>query len=210
MSVLVAVPCYAGLLNVATFNSLFGIAQLCGARGIELDILATAGESAITRGRSNLAATFLRTDRKTLAMIDADIQIEPEDFLRLVELDKPIRGAAVCLKTADHSECLSCYRGGRRVRRADMPAEPFEVEYLGGAVMLVEREVIETLSAIPQFRYVDPVNGEGAHIFWERIVDGALLSEDYSFCSLAREMGFSVWCDPAIKVTHYGTGAWRA
>lgn len=210
MSILVATPCYGGQLRVETFNSLLGIAQLCGAHGIELDMLLTGNESAITRGRSNLAATFLRTDRKTLAMIDADIQIEPEDFLRLVDLDKPIRGAAVCLKTQDHSESLSVYRDGKRVTRAEMPAEPFEVDFIGGAVMFIEREVLERLSAIPELSYTDPINGDGAHIFIERIVDGTLLSEDYSLCSLAREHGFSVWCDPSIKVTHFGQGSWRA
>lgn len=210
MSVLLAVPCYAGLLSVGTFQSLLGIAQLCGTEGIELDMLVTGGESAITRGRSNLAATFLRTDRKTFAMIDADISIEPEDFLRLLRLEKPIRGAAVALKTSDHSELLNVYQSGRRLSRLDMPPGAFEVDLLGGAVMLIEREVIETLSADPALQYVDPINGPGAHIFAEAIVDGALLSEDFAFVHRARNAGFSAWIDPSVIVGHKGPCEWRS
>lgn len=209
MSVLIATPAYGGWLSTATFGSFVGISRLCGQLGVELDILTTANESAITRGRSNLAATFLKTDRKTLAFIDADIQIAAADFVRLLQLDKPVRGAAVCLKTSDASECLNVYANGKRLRRAEMPTEPFEVDYIGGAVMFIEREVVERLSDDPAIRYIDPINGEGAHIFGELIVEQALLSEDYSLCARARRAGFGIWCDPSIQVTHFGTFGWR-
>lgn len=210
MSVLIATPCYGGMLHVGLFQSLVGIADQCAREGVSLNFLVTQGESAITRGRSNIATTFARTDYRTLAMLDADIQIAPDDFMRLLRLDQPVRGAAVAMKTMDGSESLSCWRNGRQVRRQDMPDDPFPVDYLGGAVMLIERPVIETLSQIEMMQYDDPVMGPGAHLFWERIVDRTLLTEDYAFCSLAREHGFSIWCDPSVVVNHHGTGVWRA
>ncbi len=209
MSVLIATPCYAGQMHIALFRSLMGIAGLCADQGIDVGFLTVDGEAAITRGRSNLAATFLREHHDTLAFIDADIHIEPEDFLKLLRLNKPIRGAAVNLKTADHSESLNVHRDGQRIKRADMPAKPFQVDLLGGAVMMIEREVIEKLSAIDELKYECPINGPGCHIFAEQIVDGALLSEDYAFCHRAREYGFSVWCEPSIKVSHFGPSHWR-
>ena len=209
MSVLIATPCYGGVLTVGLFRSLIGITERCAQDGIDYNLLTVEGEAAITRGRSNLAATFLGTDYQTFAMIDADILIEPDDFIKLLRLDKPVRGAAVCLKTADHSESLNVYQDGKRVRRAEMPSKPFEVDYLGGAVMLIERQVIEKLSEIADLKYVDPINGPGCHIFAEQIVDGALLSEDFSFCERARQHGFSVWCEPSVIVSHYGPSSWR-
>ena len=208
-SVLIATPCYGGVLTVGLFRSLMGIADLCTAESIDANFLVVEGEAAITRGRSNLAATFLGTGYQTFAMIDADIMIEPEDFLRLLRMDKPIRGAAVCLKTADHSELLNVYSYGKRVNRAKMPAEPFAVDYMGAAVMLIEREVIEKLSEIDELKYEDPINGPGCHIFAEQIVDGVLLSEDFSFVKRARDHGFSTWCHPDIIVSHFGPSSWR-
>ena len=186
-----------------------GIASLCSDEGIDVGYLVVDGEAAITRGRSNLAATFLREYHDTLAFIDSDIHIEPADFLKLLRLNKPVRGAAVCLKTPDHSESLNAYKDDERIKRADMPDKPFEVDLIGGAVMLIERDVIEKLSEIEELKYTDPINGPGAHIFAEQIVDGALLSEDFSFCHRAREHGFSVWCEPSIKVSHFGPSFWR-
>ncbi len=209
-SVLIATPCYAGQMHVALFRSLMGIASLGADQGIDVGYLVVEGEAAITRGRSNLAATFLREHHDTLAFIDSDIHIEPEDFLKLLRLNKPIRGAAVCLKTADHSELLNTYDlDGKRVTRATMPKTAFEISLIGAAVMLIEREVIERLSEIEELKFECPINGPGCHVFAEQIVDKTLLSEDFSFVKRARDHGFSAWCHPEIICSHYGPSFWR-
>lgn len=208
-SVLITTPAYGGLVTIGYLKSVIGILDLCDRSGIQADTLLVGGEAAITRGRSNLAATFLKTGFEVMAFLDADIEIDAADFLKLLRLDKSVRGAAVSLKTADHSEMLNVYLDGERVKRAEMPAEPFECQFLGGAVMFIKREVIETLSRIPELQYHDNVVGDAAHIFAEQIVDGCLESEDYAFCSRAREYGFSVWCDPSVVCGHTGPSTWR-
>lgn len=211
VSVLLAVPCYAGLITVPCFKSVFGIVDACNRERIEIDLLVTHGESAITRGRSNMAALFLGTKHDTLAFLDADIAIDGDDFVRLLKLKKPIRGAAVNLKTLDHTECLSVFKDGQRLTRDLMGEVPFEVDYIGGSVMLIEREVVETLSRLYSYlRYFDPIAGEGVHLFEEIVAEHTLWSEDYAFCRRAREKNFSVWCDPRVRVTHYeGRVGWR-
>ncbi len=209
VSVLIATPAYGGLVTLGYLNSVLGILALCDKEGIQADLLTAGGEAAITRGRSNLAATFLKTGLDVLAFLDADIQIEPEDFLKLLLLDKPIRGAAVSLKTKDHSELLNCYVDGKRVKRADMPKQPFSCDFIGGAVMLVKREVVERLSETKELKYHDNVVGDATHIFAERVVDECLETEDYAFCSRTREHGFSIYCDPSVIVGHTGPCVWR-
>ena len=211
MSVLLAMPCYAGQMTVPAFFSIMSILEASQRENIEVDVLVTHGESAITRGRSNMASAFMRSRCDTLAFLDADIGISGDDFFKLVKLDKPIRGAAVNVKTLDRTESLSCFKGGIRQIRANMPAEPFEVDYLGGSVMLIERDVIDQLSRLFAYlRYNDPIAGEGVHLFEEIVTGGALLSEDYAFCHRARDKAFTVWCDPSVIVSHYeGRVAWR-
>lgn len=224
MSVLLAMPCYAGQMNVHAFFSIMSIIEACNREGIVIDLLVTHGESAITRGRSNMAAAFLRSGLDTLAFLDADIGISGDDFVRLVRLQKPIRGAAVNLKTLDRSESLSVFKNGKRLTRVDLfnlgwahgpvmvTGEPVEVDYLGGSVMLIEREVIDTVSRYEahELGYDDPIAGTGVHLFQEIVKDRGLLSEDYAFCHLARLHGFSVWCDVSVIVSHFeGRVAWR-
>lgn len=211
MKVMLAMPCYAGAMTVAGYQSIHGIGQALTEVGVDSDFLITSGESAITRGRSNMAATFLKSDCDVLAFLDADIFIKPEDFLTLLALEKPVRGAAVSTKTMDFSESLSVYKDGKRVARADMPGEPFEVDYIGGSVMLIERQtLLMVYTNYPELAYVDPIVGEGVHVFGEIVEDGTLLSEDYAFCHRVRQCGLTIWCDPSIVVSHFeGRVAWR-
>jgi hypothetical protein len=233
-SVLLAVPCYNNVLHAPTALSIIEVLSACYEAQIRVDLLVTHGESAITRGRSNMAAAFLRSDCDTLAFLDADVAISGEDFVRLVRLKKPIRGAAVSLKTLDHTESLSVFKDGKRLSRQELvmrgeadlrriakeknienvtavTCEPVEVDYLGGALMLIERDVIDTLSRLYAYlRYQDPIAGPGVHLFEEIVTGGKLLSEDFAFCHRARDKGFSVWCDPTIKVSHFeGRSSWR-
>lgn len=163
-----------------------------------------------------MAAAFLRSGADTLAFLDADIGIRGDDFVKLVRLDKPIRGAAVNVKTLDHAESLSVYKDGRRLTRREMLETEtldgtVDVDYLGGSVMLIERDVVDILvRKHSELLYTDPITGEGCHLFHEIVEDGFLLSEDYAFCQRARHAGFTIGCDPTVIVSHFeGRTAWR-
>jgi len=207
-SVLIATPCYGGNLHVGYFRTALNVLEACTQAGIEVNFLVTEGESLVSRARSNLLATYFRTGYDVLAFIDADIEMSGEDFVRLAQLDG-VRGAAVACKTRDGSELLSCWKGGKPVRRAEMPQEPFSVDYLGSAVLFMDRTVLEALTrSYPDTRYEDPILGEGWHLFPDGVSDGFFYSEDYGFCRLCREQGIEIVCDPAVRVNHYGAACW--
>ncbi len=197
-------------MTVGFFRSVMGISDICARQKIDCDFLVTEGESNIMRGRNNLVSTFMSTGLRTMAMIDADIEIDAADFIKLLQLGG-VRGAAVNTKHPDHAERLSCFKDGKQVKRADMPADPFEVDFLGTAVLFVDRENIETLyEAYPERRYVDPIIGEGRTLFNEVIIDDWLATEDYGFCEVLHQNKMPIICHPEVIVTHYGQGAWRA
>ena len=210
MSVIITTPCYAGMMTVGFFRSVMAISDICAEQKIDVDFLITEGESNIMRGRNNLVSTFMSTGFRTMAMIDADIEIEAEDFIKLLQLGG-VRGAAVNMKRPDHAESLSCFKDGKQVKRADMPAEPFEVDFLGSAVLFIDRENLRTLyDAYPDRKYIDPIVGEGRALFNEMIIDNWLASEDYGFCDVLHANKIPIICHPEVIVTHYGQGAWRA
>lgn len=208
MSVLIATPCYGGQLSVPAYRSLTAICQAIP----DADLLVTEGESNVNRARNSAAATFHKGDWDTLAFIDADIEMYPQDFVKLLAIDAPIRGAAVAMKTQDGSEALSCWVDTNsahieRYKRGEGQV-PFECRYLGSAVMLIEREVIEKFYGIPDLLYDDDVLGECADIFRCAVVNRTYLTEDYGFCYWAQRAGFNIVCDPSIIVAHYGQGVW--
>lgn len=218
---LVAIPCYGHQMHAECARSVLSIADAFRPSYAEVDFLIVGGESAITRGRSNILPTFLHSTFDTLMFLDADIGIAGEDVLELYRGEHPLRGAAVNLKTLDFSESLSCYAGGRRCTRQRPPPDGthllpitgwHEVELLGAAVMMVEREVVERMIAHePELEYNDPVVGKSSHLFQEIVgLSKVLYSEDYSFCLRAAEVGYSpfVLCD--VTVGHWeGRCCWR-
>ncbi len=173
-----------------------------------MDFLVTEGESHVTRARNNLVATFLnQTDAKTLVFIDADIEMQAEDFFALLDMSG-VRGAAVACKTPDRSEVLSIWVDGERPKRAEMPAEPFSVDFLGSAVLAIDRDVFERLK--PHVAaYDDPIVGPGHAFFWDGVVDGNFETEDHGFCITCREHGIPITCAPTIIVRHFGAAFWQ-
>jgi len=209
-SVLVCTPCYGGVLTVGYLRGLFDIQARCAQADIDVNFLVTEGESLVTRARNNLVTTFLATDYDTLAFIDADIEMQGADFVRLARMDG-VRGAAVCMKGPPGEELLSCWIAGERVRRADMAPQSFCVDFLGAAVMCIDRQVFEALIESGAVEgYSDAGIGPGFDFFPAGPVGDTYLSEDYGFCRLLKAAGIAIYCHPGIQVKHYGPAFWQA
>src|SRR6202020_688399 len=100
--VVVATPCFGGLVNQNYMLSVLKLIQLAAAGEFELDVVLLGGDSLITRSRSVLVSRFLDNPRAThLMFIDADIGFEPDQFLRLLRIDKPFAAGAYPLKQID-------------------------------------------------------------------------------------------------------------
>lgn len=173
---------------------------------LDVSLLTTESESHVTRARNNLVARFMaETDFQTLAFIDSDIAFDVQGFARLAAMSG-VRGAAVACKTPDYTEHLSVYP---RIARADMPSEPFEVDFLGSAYLMVDRTVFESLIASGAVNsYTDPIIGQAWDFFRDGVDGDDWLSEDYGFCKLLNEQGIPVVCEPSVVVAHYGSACW--
>src|SRR6202020_1831594 len=93
--VVVATPCYGGLVNQCYMLSVLKLLQRARDGEFDLDIVLLGGDSLITRSRSVLVSRFLDNPRAThLMFVDADIAFEPEQFLRLLRLHKAFAARA--------------------------------------------------------------------------------------------------------------------
>jgi hypothetical protein len=236
---LVATPLYGGA-EADYLRSVVGLTGAAERAGVPVSFAWLSNNAVIDRARNVLAATFLQSDATHLVFIDGDIGFVPDELLgivtrmqgddRLAVFGVPypkrrinwsmVASAAAKGLAAGNPAALERYSGlfvldpldGQGSFRMD---EPLEVKRAGTGLMVIRRDVIETLCARhPELRYVpDALDREGGmtgdHLtaLFQPLIDpdsGHLLSDDFAFCHRVRDAGFCIWLAPWMRTTHTG------
>ena len=180
-------------------------------RGILFTDLACVGDALISRSRSIVASSFLRSDCDVLLIIDSDIFFRAEDAI------------SICERAMEHD-----FIGAMYVTRAESPQpalmlpddtpivfgpeeKPVEVPFISTGFMAVTKKVYSRLSEdLPLCHRGWQDRGEKTD-FWpfyqpftiEWPGEGHIyLSEDWALCERVRNAGMKVWLDPSIRLGH--------
>ena len=208
-SLFVALPAYDFKVSLKLAVSLARLAQMAPTHGIDLQIGSVCGCSVVSRARNLLAQDMLESKCTDLIFIDSDINFEPDDVLRLMAwASDPKKGIVagvprtrseekVYIAALDHDENNDLTMNGMGLVRAKRVATAF---------MLVRREVFEKMAAThPDWRYRDVRSDRWLTAMFDfKLTEEGYMGEDFLFCDRARELGFEVWIDPAIKLGHMG------
>jgi glycosyltransferase involved in cell wall biosynthesis len=210
MSILIATPCYAGLVTAQHMKSCLELRSEFVSAGIDHDWNLGWNESLIQRARNSMAAIFLETRFQKLLFIDADIQFHAEDVARLWNLNEQVSVGLYPMKHKDVP--LGAWRDGKLVKLKDCPAEPFEVDFAGTGFFMIDRSTLMKMKEAYPEREHDEGKGRSFAWFYPRLADegGWYMSEDYAFCHDWRKIGGKIIADPAIKLIHHGSYAYEA
>ena len=88
--IFVATPCYGGMLTEAYFRSMVRTLTFFNQHQIPIAFGTIANESLVTRARNVLVAYFLQSNYSRLLFIDADIEFQVEDVLKLIAHNKEV------------------------------------------------------------------------------------------------------------------------
>ena len=230
----IGTPMYGGQCFGFYAQSLLSLNNILRDHKIDSMISFMFNESLITRARNALTHTFLKSDCTHLFFIDADIKFNPQDVLGMLLADKPIicgiypkkelnwENVANAAKAGVPHDKLRYYTGSFVVNLAGYVDQvtvqhdkPCEIWNGGTGFMLIKREVFEQLAdKVPEYTN-DSTDLSGAIQHQEKIKEyfatsiepgtNRLLSEDYHFCRIWREIGGKVWAAPWVHLGHAGT-----
>ena len=204
----VALPAYDFKVSLKLAVSLARLAQMLPPHGIDMNIGSICGCSVVSRARNLLVKDFLESDCTDLMFIDADINFEPDDVLRLMawasDPKKGIVGGVPRTRKANKVYIAQLDQDEEGVTMNGMGL--VRAKRIATAFMLVRREVFERLvNENPQWNYYDHSSDRQLNAVFDFLVtEEGYMGEDYLFCDRARQIGYEVWIDPTIKLGHMG------
>tara|TARA_R110001592_G_scaffold1805_7_gene10803 strand:+ start:1464 stop:2396 length:933 start_codon:yes stop_codon:yes gene_type:complete len=185
--IFIATPCYGGQLGEPYFRSMMRLAILFNKYGIQYTVSTLANESLVTRGRNTLTSFFMENKSAThLFFIDADIEFNPEDILRMVAYDKPIVVGAYPKKAINWHSIISAARAdeneneetieghssnyvvnfdfvtdkdGNRTPSVQIEDNLVKLKDAGTGFMCIRKDVIQNMfDKHPEYKYVNDIN----------------------------------------------------
>lgn len=131
--------------------------------------------------------------------IDSDIAWKPEDAVKLVESDKDIVSGAYMLTDGTVAAYPKLFEKGFSIDDILEKTELEKIEACGFGFLAVKSGIFEQLSR-PWFQSVNK----------DIVVEGKtynfnVIGEDISWCSRVKDLGYDIWLDPTVRVTHEKT-----
>ena len=185
--IFISTPCYAGQIGEPYFRSMMRLAILCNKYDIQFTVSTLANESLITRGRNTLVSFFMEhPDATHLFFIDADIEFDPNDLLRMVAYDRPITVGAYPKKAINWQSIIEAARrndeettetieghssnyvvnfefvtdeDGNPQNHIQIRDNLIKLKDAGTGFMCIQRDVIQKMfDAHPELKYANDIN----------------------------------------------------
>lgn len=228
MKILLATPCYGGLLTTQYLGSILETYIKAALENIQIMVYIMDNESLVPRARCRAATYALENKFDKLFFIDADIGWKWDDFRTLIQSERkivggtyPVKAYPLTLNLNVLDEHRPLYGEGKRTLRdfEKLSAESddqgeLEVKHIPTGFLSINVEVLQALrERVPQFEMLHPVTNQREvcyEFFPSGARDGKYFSEDWAFCELARAAGFQVYLNTNCIVSHTGSHVFRA
>ena len=213
MSLLIALPCYGGLVSDKTTKGLFNLGKELRTASIDHGLLMMANESLITQGRSKMVNFFMNnTEYERILFIDSDVGFTPEDVFNLLKHDKDMVCCAYPMKSIP-------LRYNYNISKPEVVEnELVKIVNVVFGFAMIKRKVFEDIVKRygEELKYYPPTDNSNYpptekeyhnsyHYFLEFKKDMSYLPEDFSFFERAKSVGYTTWLNTNIKLAHVGS-----
>lgn len=135
-----------------------------------------------------------------LLWIDSDISWKPEDVWKLYQSDKDIVGGAYLLSNGSVAAYPTLLKRGYTAQEVLALNTLTKIGGIGFGFICVKQGIFEKLTR-PWFQSVlaTHVDDDGV------ATDFPIMGEDLSWCKRVSDLGYDIWLDPSVKLTHQKT-----
>lgn len=193
---------------------------------MEIGLYTLSNESLLSRGRNHIAAVAIRGGWDRLMFIDADSKFTFKQFWDVATSPYDLACGVVPLKVLPVALNFLPFKTDEfyfkdRVRSMDSLLRLREghkspwisVAFAGTAFMCISRKLLlRAAEASEEYQYPNPQTGQ-LHTHWNmfdtRPMHRKFMSEDWSFCYRARDLGFKVMIHADTVIQHVGSFVYR-
>ena len=208
---MIGLPCMGGIVSEKTTLGLFNLGKALVRNNIHHGLLTLTNSSLITQARSKVANFFINnTEHEYLFFLDSDIGFNPEDVLKLMAHQVPIVSGAYPMKIIPERYCVDI------VQPEERHGDLVKINGNGMGFVLIHRQVfLDIAKQYPNLKYIPsdyhsdtphtPAEMNNSyHYFAEHQNQNGFMSEDKSFFHRAQSVGYNIWLDTSIKLSHTG------
>ena len=187
MKLLIAIPTL-DYVHVDFMRRLLKLQKLLTSRNVDFEIKINSG-TLVYLAREELTAYALGYEFTHVLWLDSDMVFEEEIVDDLFDTGKDFVCGIFHARRPGHQSCI--FRNlvpPERYRYDEYPFDTFQIKGCGMAATLINTEILKAVR----------------DHFGNCFTPAYNLGEDLAFCKRADELGFTIWCEPTVRVGHIG------
>lgn len=232
MKVLIATPMYNSQCTSGYTASMIDLfKKYRNYENIDLEFMYGTNEALITYARNMCANIFLKSDATHILFVDADIQFNADEVLKMIQTNRDFVCGIYPKKKIDWDKIRLLAMQGVKAENLQAMANEYlfepsnsmepdeqglvEIQRAGTGMMMISRKVFETLSdKVGDFSLVSPVqsnvkfekDNKYKEFFYtsKHPTTNIFMNEDFTFCNLWRENGGKIYGAPWVRLQHIG------
>lgn len=187
MKLLIAIPTL-DFVHVNFLQSLLKLVQLLNRRGVDYEVKIKSG-TLVYLAREELTSYALGEEFTHVLWLDSDMVFEEEVVDDLYDTGKDFVCGIFHARRQGHQSCIfRSLTPPDRYHWNEYPNDTFKIKGCGMACTLVKSDILL----------------EVRRKYGSCFTPAYSLGEDLAFCKRVDELGYTMWCEPTVRVGHIG------
>jgi choline kinase len=162
-------------------------------------------DALVQRARNDIVQLALESDVDDLVFVDADVDWNPNDFIKLLNRDADVVGGVYPKKSDEEEYPVKI----ENFEHDNLKDDLIEVDGLPMGFTRITKKALKKIWDESR-EYREPHKEKPIRMVFDINIDdkGYLVSEDISFCDKWKGLGGKLYFDPNINLAHVGTKRW--